>query len=161
LYKPKSVVDIGCGIGLYLAEFQNLGVRIQGFDFSEDAKSNCAIDPEFFSVVDLIHPIANSEKFDMCICSEVGEHIPDSGADNLIETIEKFSNLIIFSAAHPGQGGTNHVNEKPQEYWISKFAGKGYTFQKKNRDDLRKRIAGLKSFRKSNCLYMNLMVFSK
>jgi hypothetical protein len=38
------------------------------------------------------------------------------------------SQVIIFTAAPPGQGGTNHVNEQPPSYWISKFQERGFKY---------------------------------
>jgi hypothetical protein len=32
---------------------------------------------------------------------------------------------LVFTAAPPGQGGTDHVNEQPPDYWISRFAKQG------------------------------------
>ena len=36
------------------------------------------------------------------------------------------ADTVLFSAAHPGQGGDDHINEQPQSYWVSKFASRGY-----------------------------------
>jgi hypothetical protein len=33
---------------------------------------------------------------------------------------------VLFSAAIPGQGGNNHVNEQWQSYWADRFAAHGY-----------------------------------
>jgi hypothetical protein len=35
----------------------------------------------------------------------------------------------VFSAAHPGQGGTGHINEQPKSYWIERFQRAGLTYQ--------------------------------
>ena len=35
---------------------------------------------------------------------------------------------IVITAAPPGQGGTDHVNEQPPQYWIEKFTGAGALF---------------------------------
>jgi hypothetical protein len=34
--------------------------------------------------------------------------------------------VIVFSAAIPYQGGTNHTNEQWPEYWARHFSAKGY-----------------------------------
>jgi SAM-dependent methyltransferase len=159
-YHPKTVVDVGCGIGLYLAEFYKLGVAIKGYDFSHDAKANSAIPQKFFELFDLNVPLADT-KYDLCICSEVGEHLPNTSADTLVSTICSLSNHVLFTAAHPGQTGSNHINEQPQEYWIQKFIDCGYVFQKTERDNIKERMRKLKSFRDDNCLYMNLMLFMR
>ena len=36
------------------------------------------------------------------------------------------SDLVLFSAAIPGQGGTNHVNEQWPEYWAAMFANNSF-----------------------------------
>lgn len=33
---------------------------------------------------------------------------------------------MLFSAAQPGQGGTQHINEQPLEWWRAHFAARGY-----------------------------------
>jgi hypothetical protein len=43
------------------------------------------------------------------------------------DSLVAHSNLILFSAAVPGQGGEFHVNEQPYEYWREKFATRGFT----------------------------------
>ncbi len=34
---------------------------------------------------------------------------------------------MLFSAAIPCQGGFDHINEQPQDYWIEKFKKRGFT----------------------------------
>lgn len=36
------------------------------------------------------------------------------------------SNIVLFSAAIPYQGGRNHINEQWQSYWAKKFQGRGF-----------------------------------
>ena len=48
-------------------------------------------------------------------------------ADTLIDSLTRHSDLILFSAATPGQGGEFHVNERPHDYWRAKFASRGYS----------------------------------
>ena len=43
-----------------------------------------------------------------------------------MDNLTSFSDVILFSAAIPGQGGTHHVNEQWPSYWIEKFAARGY-----------------------------------
>ena len=33
--------------------------------------------------------------------------------------------MLIWSAAHPGQGGTGHINCQPKAYWDAKFKEAG------------------------------------
>jgi hypothetical protein len=45
--------------------------------------------------------------------------------------------LIVFTAAHPGQGGMGHVNEQPPEEWAAKFESVGMTFDREATNRLR------------------------
>ena len=62
-----------------------------------------------------------NRKFDLAICLEVAEHLPESSAEGLIQSIVKHADVIMFSAALPGQGGQNHINEQWPHYWQALF----------------------------------------
>jgi hypothetical protein len=59
---------------------------------------------------------------------EVAEHLPESSADTFIESLVAHGDVILFSAAVPGQGGQHHINEQWPEYWQQKFAKHGFYF---------------------------------
>jgi hypothetical protein len=65
------------------------------------------------------------DKFDVALCLEVGEHLPEERAPALVEALCSLSDRVLFSAAIPGQGGEGHVNEKWPDWWGSIFAGHG------------------------------------
>lgn len=121
------MVDVGCGTGTWLANFKNLGTaHIQGYDgYLRDTKL-LEIPEENFSNQDLTKPLESSVKFDLCMCLEVAEHLPQSSALTLVESICSLSDFVLFSAAIPGQGGLHHLNEQWQEYWVEQFEKSGY-----------------------------------
>jgi hypothetical protein len=124
-YKPNTVIDLGCNIGAWLSEFQEHGIDILGID-GENMLGSLLIDAEDFRSYDLTEPIYPVIKFDLLICLEVAEHLEDKYADTLVESAIRCSDTIFWSAATKGQGGFNHVNEQPLEYWIEKFKSRGY-----------------------------------
>ena len=69
-----------------------------------------------------------NEKFDLAISMEVAEHLKESSADTFIQTLCSSANVVLFSAAHPGQGGDGHINEQPLEYWIEKFRKQEFVY---------------------------------
>jgi hypothetical protein len=69
---------------------------------------------------------------------EVAEHLPSQSADELVEALVDLSDLICFSAAVPGQGGYQHINERWQSYWAQKFLERGFQAF----DIIRPQIAG-------------------
>lgn len=57
---------------------------------------------------------------------EVAEHLSPERAEGFIRDLTQLSNAVLFSAAIPGQGGTNHINERETSYWVSLFQREGY-----------------------------------
>jgi hypothetical protein len=125
--ETKSVIDFGCGLGTWLSVFQENGIKnILGLDGDYVSKDELLIDHSSFQPQDLSQPIALNKKFDLAISLEVAEHLPESCADIFIDNLTNTSDVIVFSAAIPGQGGDSHINEQWQSYWIKKFEQKGY-----------------------------------
>ena len=129
LFKPKTIVDIGCGTGLILKYFQKKGSKIMGYEgswISKDLiKENIA--NEYVNIIDFENlKNYNAQEYDMCICLEVAEHISLLNADKFVNFITSHSKLVVFSAAIPNQGGFNHINEQWGEFWDFKFKQLGY-----------------------------------
>lgn len=120
MFNPKSVLDLGCNIGAWMHSFESNGVSdVFGVDGDN-------MEVNKFKAHDLTKPLNLKRKFDMVLCLEVAEHIDEQYSETLIDSAIRHSDLIIWSAATKGQGGYNHVNEQPIEYWIDKFKAKGY-----------------------------------
>ena len=125
--QPLSVIDVGCGLGTWLKVFSELGIKdIIGIDGFNVDVNLLAIPLAVFIEHDLREPINLKRKFDLSLCLEVGEHLPDNCADNLINLLTSHSDNILFSAALPLQGGQNHINEQPFGYWVKKFNDRGF-----------------------------------
>ncbi len=139
LLQPASVIDVGCGLGTWLAVFEELGVKdILGIDGSDTASEQLEIPKEKFIPADLTQPLQISRRFDLVVCLEVAEHLPGTAAEAFIGTLTSLGDTILFSAAIPGQGGQEHINEQWPEYWQEKFLKHNYKFY----DLIRERIWG-------------------
>lgn len=125
IIKPKSVVDVGCGLGSFLKVFKDLGVHdILGLDgdwVSLELLRKYIDAEKEFSKVDLGKPFSLNRKFDLAISLEVAEHIDVSSADIFVKNLTQLSDAVFFSAAIPNQGGQNHINEQNVSYWEKKF----------------------------------------
>ncbi|WP_338550510.1 class I SAM-dependent methyltransferase [Roseovarius phycicola] len=123
----SSVCDIGCGVGTWLAASKDLGAtRVKGFDGPWVDKNAIAIEREEFQEFNLSKPLPKDEKFDLAMSLEVAEHLDPGRAVSLVADFCQLSDLVLFSAAIPGQGGTGHKNEQWQSYWADLFAQHGF-----------------------------------
>ena len=126
LLRPSSVVDVGCGTGAWLQVFDELGVRdLLGVDghFHSDLLD---VSPDRYVLHDLREPIRMHRRFDLVVSVEVAEHLPADSAQGFVESLASLGEVILFSAAVPGQGGTHHVNEQWSDYWVKRFGEIGY-----------------------------------
>jgi FkbM family methyltransferase len=124
-FHPRSVLDLGCGTGKTLDYLLAQGLDAQGTEGSAMAISR-ARHPERIRRHDLQKPLDLGRRFDLLWCFEVAEHIRPAKVDVLLDTIALHSDLVVLSAARPGQGGDGHFNEQPPEYWIERMGRHGY-----------------------------------
>jgi len=127
LLNIKSVLDVGCGRGAWLREWKNAGVTVaQGIDGPYVRKSSLLIPADDFSAVDLSKKFDVGHRYDLVTSFEVAEHLPSDRAETFIHSLVTHGDLVLFSAATPGQGGENHINERPLSFWQGLFKAKGY-----------------------------------
>lgn len=130
-FEIERVIDLGCGNGTWLKAFSDAGVdRVTGVDGPYLDRSTLLIQPDDFTAADLSSPIGLRERvagdFDLAISVEVAEHLPRHAADSFVDALTRLAPLVLFSAAIPHQGGTEHVNEQWPNYWATLFANRGY-----------------------------------
>jgi len=133
----RSVCDVGCGVGTWLRCWLELGVTdVLGIDGDHVAKDQLLIPAGNFLPADLRQPLPSVRRFDLAMSLEVAEHLPPARAESFIADLASLAPIVLFSAAIPGQGGTEHVNERWQSYWASLFERNGFV----TADVLRPRI---------------------
>lgn len=127
LFSPKSVVDIGCGLGSFLKVFIDNGIGdVQGIEGEWIDESKLLIEKKNLLITDIEKGFDLQRRFDLAICLEVAEHLHANSADNLIKTLTRLSDVVVFSAAIPYQGGQNHINEQWIGYWQELFSQHGF-----------------------------------
>ena len=143
LVKPTSVIDVGCGRGVWLKVFlANRVNRIVGLDGDYIDPATLEIPSDCFHPVDLSGAFEiGPERFDLAVCLEVGEHLSPRFAPHLVRQLAAASPIVVFSAAPPGQTGGGHVNCQPLSYWRALFDAHGFKmldpFRPRIRDDQR------------------------
>jgi len=126
IVRPASVVDVGCGNADFLASFLRRGIEdIQGVDLPIDPKL-LRIPADRFTPHDLTKPFKAPRQYDLVVSLEVGEHLPESAADVLVDTCVGLGDIVVFSAAVPEQAGFRHINLQWQDYWAEKFRARGF-----------------------------------
>jgi SAM-dependent methyltransferase len=123
---PRSVIDVGCGVGAWAKAFLENGVQdVRGVDGTYVDRRKLLIPETSFQAVNLAEAREIGQS-DLVCCLEVAEHLDEEASDRFVDLLVSTAPIILFSAAIPGQGGTHHVNEKWPTYWIEKFEARGY-----------------------------------
>ena len=134
--RPRRVVDVGCALGAWLKVFAEHGAQVvHGLDGHYVDSSKLLIGKANFMPVDLVEmtqgdlsPVMEKADggYDLAVCLEVAEHLPESSASDLVRTLTTLAPIVLFSAAVPGQGGVGHINEQWPSYWKSRFEEQGF-----------------------------------
>ena len=126
-FDVASVLDVGCARGIWLDAWVQRGVEdVFGLDGVHVNPASLLIPTAKFRPTDISKPFRLGRRFDLVECLEVGEHIPKACARTLVENLAQHGDVVLFSAAIPGQGGEFHINEQPLEYWAALFKEFGY-----------------------------------
>lgn len=120
-YNINSVIDLGCGMGYALMEFQKHVKHVCGIDGS-DFVQQYSMAKNWIEKVDF----ANEKKvlntrFDLCWSCEFLEHVEEKYIENYIDIFKK-SKYIAITYADLNQDGYHHVNCNNEEYWINLFS---------------------------------------
>ena len=160
LWKFKSVIDVGCATGDIIREFEQRGFDSWGVEGSRDAEEYVVC--KNLKIADLRLPgTIFDRRFDLCLCLEVAEHIEPEYADIFVQHLIDFSDIVVLSAAPPGQGGTGHVNCQPPQYWKNKFKAYNYLDNTIATDLLKWNLSPWKHKPGIKAYYGNLIVFDK
>lgn len=122
--KARRVIDIGCATGAWLSVAKAYGCEVRGVDGFAPEEA-LLIDESEFEKRDLSNGY-DCSGFDLALCTEVGEHLPESAAAPLVAGLCR-ARYVLFGAAIPGQEGTGHINEQWQSWWAALFAEHGYS----------------------------------
>lgn len=115
--KDKTVLDIGCGLGLFGEEIQEYSKSYLGIDASKHAIDMCRkkhINSIRCSITDI-----GSYETDVVVCIEILEHLTDNEIKEMFKKI-KFKKIIMTVPYAKGSDET-HINIKSMSDWIIFF----------------------------------------
>jgi hypothetical protein len=124
---PRSMVDLGGGVGTWAKVAKELGVsRVTCVDDPSNRFADLVIDKDEFVGCDLGDGMPEPIKSDLAISLEVAEHLPQCMGPALVRFLTSSAPIVLFSAAIPGQPGHRHINDQPPSYWRALFFAEGY-----------------------------------
>jgi len=138
----SSAIDLGCGLGYFLNTYKKVWqgegkkLKVHGVDGDYVQRDMLALNKDEFEAYDLKKVYRTDATYDIAISTECAEHLPPQRADSFVEDLTRLSDIVLFSAAVPYQGGTEHINEQPVTYWIKLFDKYGYEFRDIIRPDI-------------------------
>ena len=127
-FSPAYVADVGCGTGALLEQLRTANTAALGLEYSEAALEHCrrrGLTVHRFNLEEPVPP-EMMPAIDVAVSLEVAEHLPSKLAEPFVDVLCRASRAVVFTAATPGQGGRDHVNEQPHDYWIAKFGRRGF-----------------------------------
>ena len=97
LFKPKRILDVGCGCGSFVAFARKWGLDAEGIDYSEWAISHPVLGAEgHIHVADASEIPYPDKSFDFVLCSDTLEHIYVEDLDRVISELYRVSSKWIF-----------------------------------------------------------------
>lgn len=141
-----SCLDVGCGIGLQTARLMELGwLQVIGAEHSELARQMRERGVTMIPF-DLTLVPQKPDRQACVICTETAEHIPKEFADNIVANIAAHAkDVIVWSAAAPGQEWEGHINLQPPAYWLEKFEARGWVVDEARTWALRDHMIGTRA----------------
>jgi hypothetical protein len=161
---PKTMIDYGSGDGWWSHSFKQIGTEHAFAVELDSVAADHTPEDVYFVQHDLRLPLTDLERpFDLVMCLEVAEHIPKHLAHNalLATLVKSMSNILIFSAAQPGQEGTGHVNLQPLSYWIEALEKRPYIQLNRERTAAMRTALERMLPEQYGFLPRNLLVFAK
>ncbi|MCG8351182.1 MAG: glycosyltransferase [Chloroflexales bacterium] len=123
--QPQTVLDAGCALGLLVETLRDRDVAAFGVDISTYAIEQvyAPVQPYCWagSVADPF-----PQHYDLIVCIEVLEHMPQIEAEQAIINFCRHTNDILFSSTPFDYKEVTHFNVQPPEYWAEQFARQGF-----------------------------------
>ncbi len=122
---PVSVLDIGAGTGRLFGHLRDNGIHAEGIDLVD------GLDPEIrerhgkhFHQMPVQSMARWEAWFDLGICADVMEHLPEADVDIALQAIDAVTDTTVFLIANheSSYGGHDlHLTRQPPEWWAGRL----------------------------------------
>lgn len=105
---PRTVLDIGCGIGQLISKLRELQVDAYGLEYSKDFISISPVKDYIYNGNIENLELFTDGSFDLIVCMEVLEHIPPTYLNKVISELKRISRyrlLITIPSYGPNEFG--------------------------------------------------------
>jgi hypothetical protein len=157
--QAKRYADVGAGSGAMAAYGKALGLDVVACEYSPFGRLAARLQGVRSLPFDVTSAVDDGLEMrsDVAYCIEVAEHLPAQLGTSLVRFLAQMAPKVVFTAAHPGQGGHGHINEQPQSYWIGEFERAGMQHSAGLSQTLRARLGS--TLTQADYLAENAMVF--
>lgn len=132
--KFVKALDVGCGTGIGIRYALDKGRDVWGIDFADatrEWKRHGVLDRcKVASALDIPYP---ENSFDLVVCFDVMEHIPEEDALAALKEMRRVGSLaFVYSIALTlekspvGEKVITHITVKDPNWWVEKFMEAGY-----------------------------------
>ena len=121
-YHFETILDFGCGTGVYSEVARSNGVNVLAMDIFKIHRDYCKANYPLLKV------IARPKEADLMYFIEVAEHMTDEEIKTAISDVNP--NLILFSStpySNEYDKDWGHINIKQESEWVFQFERMGYT----------------------------------
>jgi glycosyltransferase involved in cell wall biosynthesis len=126
-FKPKYILDLGCGVGHYGRGFKifNPDVSYLGLEKSKWAVENTPYKDLCLQVEDITKLSSINGNYDLVLCLDVLEHLEYKGLDSILKLI-KDKRSVLFSIPYIGDphldADKTHIIKETKEWWVNKLS---------------------------------------
>ena len=120
-FEPESVLDFGCGTGVYSEVLRQEGFNIIGQDIFKSHRDYCKENYPLLKVYQ------KPRQADLMLWIEVAEHMTDQEITKALEVVKP--RVILFSSVPwttDFDADWGHINIKTEKDWIAMFKELGY-----------------------------------
>lgn len=123
--RPRSVLDVGCALGMLVEALRERGIDARGMDISRWAIQQVPPELQPFCWVGSVTDEIDGH-YDLITCTEVLEHLPASLAEASVANLCRHADAILFSSTPDDFDEPTHLNVEPHGYWATLFLRQGF-----------------------------------
>jgi SAM-dependent methyltransferase len=168
----KEALDVGCGIGYGIAEARTKMLNVYGCDIADLRRFWKELHIEDYCQVAPAHSMPyKTGRFDVVVCSDVLEHIPEKMVLDTLNEIRRVGNLNFFFhiCSHVEDSVNNlydkgicllHITIKPGDWWKAQLEEAGFNVLGMNTYDNEPGLFDFTASKEKNLVEVKTMNFT-